>query len=147
MTSHALFVKWMVLIWGVTLIVRGHDAFASSFQLQEQSASGLGVAYSGMAAATQDASTAFWNPAGMSYIPGVELSVAADFIAPKFNFTGNGGPPAGSTYAAFGDCGNCGVSAVLPAIYLRTPITSNISAGVAVNVPFGLSTECNNSWA
>ena len=147
MGSRALFAKWMVLIWGLTLTALSDNAFASSFQLQEQSASGLGVAYSGMAAATQDASTAFWNPAGMSFISGVEVSVAAQFIAPKFNFTSDGSPPAGSTYAAFGDGGNGGVSAVVPAFYLRTPITSSVSAGFAVNVPFGLSTEWNNSWA
>ena len=147
MRSRAPFAKWPVLIWGLMLTVLGHAAFASSFQLQEQSASGLGLAYSGMAAATQDASTAFWNPAGMSFISGTEVSVAADFIAPQFNFTSDGGPPAGSTYAAFGNGGNGGVSAVVPAFYLRTPITSSVSVGLAINTPFGLSTDWNSQWA
>ena len=55
---------------GAAFLAVGGQAVASGFQLQEQSASGLGVAYSGMAAAVQDASTAFWNPAGMTYLSG-----------------------------------------------------------------------------
>jgi len=50
------------------LMLSAGTASSAGFQLQEQSVSGLGVAYSGMAAAVQDASTAFWNPAGMTQL-------------------------------------------------------------------------------
>ena len=135
------------LALGAALVACAGSAFGSSFQLQEQSASGLGVAYAGMGAATQDASTVFWNPAGMAFMTEREISVSADYIAPKFDFTSAGPPPAGSTYNVFGNDGNAGVSAVVPGLYLRMPITPRLSAGLAVNAPFGLTTEWKSPWA
>ena len=44
---------------------------AAGFQLIEQNASGLGNAYAGQAAAAENASTIFYNPAGMTALPGV----------------------------------------------------------------------------
>ncbi len=45
-------------------------AQAAGFALIEQNASGLGNAYAGQAAAAQDASTIFFNPAGMTGVEG-----------------------------------------------------------------------------
>ena len=42
---------------------------ASGFALIDQNASGSGNAYAGAAAVAEDASTIFFNPAGMSYMP------------------------------------------------------------------------------
>src|SRR5436309_939218 len=49
-------------------------AYASSFQLSEQNASGLGNAFAGQAAAAENPSTVFFNPAGMAYLPGIQVS-------------------------------------------------------------------------
>ncbi len=81
----------------------GGTASASGFQLQEQGASGLGVAYSGQAAAVHDASTAFWNPAGMSLLPGKQVTGALHYIIPDTKFNSAGSLPGGSTYNAFGE--------------------------------------------
>ena len=59
MKQNALFSIPTSVRIAVLLAVANGNAFASGFQLQEQSASGLGLAYSGMAAATQDATTAW----------------------------------------------------------------------------------------
>jgi long-chain fatty acid transport protein len=48
-------------------------ASASGFQLIEQNASGLGNAYSGLAAVADNASTIFYNPAGMTQLPGLNV--------------------------------------------------------------------------
>jgi long-chain fatty acid transport protein len=40
-------------------------AYGGSFSLNEQSVSGLGTAYAGGAAQAEDASTLFFNPAGV----------------------------------------------------------------------------------
>jgi len=123
------------------------SAFASGFQLQEQTASGLGLAYSGMAAATQDASTAFWNPAGMTFLPRSQVAVAANYIIPSFRFSSAGGPPAGSTYSAFGDGGDGAVPTAVPAVYGLLHITPRLAAGLSINSPFGLSTDWDSPWA
>src|SRR5271155_2833772 len=52
-------------------LAAGH-ALGSNFALQEQSGSGVGNAFAGGAAAAEDASTVWSNPAGMSRIPGIQ---------------------------------------------------------------------------
>ncbi len=126
------------LMWAVT----GPVALASGFQLQEQSASGLGVAYSGMAAAVQDASTVFWNPAGMAELGGSGFAVAADYVIPSFKFTSSG-----SAFDAFGNGGDGGVATLVPALYGYTTIDPQFAVGIAINAPFGLSTEWQGPWA
>jgi len=48
---------------------------AASFALIEQSASGQGSAYAGAAALGEDASTIFFNPAGMTRLSGQQVVV------------------------------------------------------------------------
>jgi long-chain fatty acid transport protein len=131
----------------LVLAAIGGDAFAAGFQLQEQNASGLGLAYSGMAVATQDASVVFWNPAGMAFMPGSEVTLAANYIIPSFEFSSSGPPPGGSTYNAFGNGGDAGVSTWVPSLYGRMQLAPRLSAGLAVNAPFGLTTEWDSRWA
>ena len=52
-------------VGGALLTVAAGQAFGSAFALQEQNASGLGHAYAGGAAAAEDVSTIFYNPAGL----------------------------------------------------------------------------------
>jgi long-chain fatty acid transport protein len=118
------------------------QAYAAGFQLQEQSASGLGVAYSGMAAAVQDASTAFWNPAGMTYLPGRNVSAALHYIRPSADFTDGG-----STYAAFGNGGGGGEAAFVPALHATWMLNPQWAVGLTINAPFGLATEWDQRWA
>ena len=64
---------------------------ASGFALIEQNASGLGNAYSGAAAAAEDASTIYFNPAGMSLLPkGSQFSIGLNYISPAAKFNNSG---------------------------------------------------------
>src|SRR5574338_235855 len=66
-------------------------AYGSGFQLMEQNASGLGNAYAGQAAAAENASTIFYNPAGMTLLPGKQVSGAIHAIGLSAKFSDNGG--------------------------------------------------------
>src|SRR5437762_2456358 len=92
-----------VVSLSAVLATAAGDAGASGFQLQEQSTSGLGVAYAGMAAAAQDASTVFWNPAAMSTRSGWEAALPSEYIRPSTSFTEQN---PGSTYQSFGNGGD-----------------------------------------
>jgi long-chain fatty acid transport protein len=127
---------------GAVFLAFGGQASASGFQLQEQSASGLGVAYSGMAAAVQDASTAFWNPAGMTYLSGKNVAGAIHYIAPNTKFNNSG-----STFGALGDGGQAGESAFVPALYATWQLDPRWTVGLVVNAPFGLATKWDTPWA
>ena len=58
--------------WLLASGLLGFSGVASSagFSLIEESASGMGNAFAGGAASAEDASTLFFNPAGMTRLPG-----------------------------------------------------------------------------
>jgi long-chain fatty acid transport protein len=121
------------------------QAFASGFALQEQSGSGLGNAFAGGAASAEDASTIYFNPAGMSRMPGIQAALAASLICPSDKFSDSGSQPA-ALQPLGGNGGDAGTCAVTPALYLAVPINNQWAFGIGVNVPFGLKTEYDSDW-
>ena len=65
-------------------------AHGAGFALQEQNASGLGHAYAGGAAAAEDVSTIFYNPAGLVRLQSMQFVVAANAICPSTKFHDSG---------------------------------------------------------
>lgn len=127
----------------LALALVGTQAKAAGFQIQEQSASGLGLAYAGQAAAVHDASTAFWNPAGQALLRGTQGASAMALIHPSSRFRDDGR----STYSALGSGGQGGEAAWVPAMYGSWLIAPRWSAGFAINAPYGLATEWDSTWA
>jgi long-chain fatty acid transport protein len=140
--------KLLAVAMGAALATLGSGAYASGFQLQEQNASGLGLAYSGMAAAVQDASTVFWNPAGTALLPGIQGAFALNYIIPDSKYTDGPSPnPRVSTFNPLaGNGGQGGESALVPAMYGSWMINNQWSVGLAVNAPFGLATDWDSPW-
>lgn len=119
-------------------------AHASAFALAEQGVSGLGNAYAGAAAIAEDASTVWWNPAGMSRLPGGKhLLVGGHLIVPSTRFSNraSAGPFIGT-----GDGGDAGDAALVPNLFYAMDLNPTWSFGVGVNVPFGLATEYEPGW-
>ena len=133
---------WTSLPVAGVLAIMAPRADSAGFQLQEQTASGLGLAYSGMPAAAQDAGTAFWNPAAMSLLQGAHVAAAAHLIDTSFEFTSGG-----STYDQFGDGRNAGGGTWVPALYGTVEINPRFAVGLAIDAPFGLKTDWDVPWA
>lgn len=120
-------------------------ALASNFQLTEQSVTSLGSAHAAGAAYANDASTIWYNPAGLTRLTGSELDTGLSIIRFGASFTpttavdGAGQPLTGN------NGGNPGKLGAVPFIYYSTPLTSNLAFGVGLGVPFGLSTSYNAS--
>ncbi len=125
-------------------------AQAAGFALIEQNASGMGNAYAGAAAIAEDASTIFFNPAGMTYIQGTQAVGALHLISPNADFNDKGSIGAQGIPAAVvpkGDEGpNAGDLAFVPNFYFMTEINPSVKVGVGVNAPFGLKTEYDDEW-
>lgn len=127
-------------------------AYASGFQLLEQNASGLGNAYAGSAAVAADASTIFFNPAGMALLGnGTQIAAGFDLIKPSAKFSNNGSTPAlavpPATPQPLGTgSGDAGDWAAVPHGYLATDLTPRLRVGIGVNAPFGLKTEYDPGW-
>jgi long-chain fatty acid transport protein len=124
------------------------NAGASGFQLLEQNASGIGNAFAGSAAVAEDASTVFFNPAGMAYLtPGkTHLAVGLDLIKPQAKFSDRGSVAAAGQVLGNGNGGDAGDLAYVPHAYIVVPITQQISFGLGMGAPFGLKTEYDPDW-
>ena len=121
------------------------QAGGAGFALQETSASGLDTAFAGGAAAAEDASTVWSNPAGMSRFQSPQVAVAIHFITPSARYDN-----AGSIPAAQQPLGNEGGDAndlnVVPNLYVAVPINDQWALGLGVNAPFGLGTDYEAGW-
>jgi long-chain fatty acid transport protein len=128
------------------LLAMSGNAAASAFALIEQS-SGLGNAFAGGAAAAEDATTIFFNPAGMSRLKGKQVTVAGSYIAPSAKFSGTvaaGSAPLQTPGTAMG--GDAGGPAVVPNTYMVVELDPALRFGLGINVPFGLQTEYDSNW-
>uniref|UniRef100_UPI003341B11C OmpP1/FadL family transporter n=1 Tax=Castellaniella defragrans TaxID=75697 RepID=UPI003341B11C len=132
-------------------------AHSAGFQLLEQNASGLGNAYAGSAAVAENASTIFYNPAGMTKLEGINLSGGFNAITPSFKFSegsstspthvgGNPVPSFMQPTLGTDNGGDAGSTALVPNLYASWQINDRWFAGLGIGVPFGLATEYSDSW-
>jgi long-chain fatty acid transport protein len=121
-------------------------AQATGFQL-EQNASGLGNAYSGQAAAAENASTIYYNPAAMTRLPGTNASAVFTFIGPSVKFSDSGGSSApGGLPSPGGNGGDAGGWTLAPKGYFSYQLDGRVWLGLGVSVPFGLKTSYDEGW-
>ncbi len=115
-------------------------ANAAGFYIKEQSVTGLGRAFAGEAAVAEDASTIFFNPAGMTQLPGAEAVVGAHLLVPQAQITN-----AGSTLGG-PDSDNPYLPSVVPNGFLAYPLNSDLWVGLGVTAPFGLGSDYGAQW-
>lgn len=135
------------------MVLNAPAAWGAGFALSEQSASGLGNAFAGAAAVAEDASTLFFNPAGMTYLQGTQLVGAIHLIQPSAHFNDQGSTPASNTVPGpmtftytGGEGGDLGGLAVLPNLYYKRALNDNLQFGLGITSPFGLKTEYDKDW-
>lgn len=116
---------------------------AAGFALVEQNASGLGNAFAGQAAVAADASTVFFNPAGMTLLPDRQVVVAGHLIKLKAEFSGEVDALFPVTGGQGGDAGDW---ALVPNAYFAFRLTPDVHLGLGLNSPFGLKTEYDSDW-
>lgn len=136
-----------LLIASATLGIVERSA-ASGFALVEQSVKQAGSAISGGAASAEDASTIFFNPAGMTRLSGGQLAVGAHIVTPSSKFSGSAttNPLLGGAPISGGDGGDAGSSALVPSFYYSRALNDQWWVGLGVGAPFGLSTEYDSGW-
>src|SRR6185312_7029245 len=122
----------------------GH-AFGAGFALQENSGSAMGNAFAGGAAAGEDASTVWSNPAGMSRLASPQVAMAVHLITPSFKFRDEGSMPA-AFQPLGGTGGDAGSVNVVPNLYAVMPLNPQWAVGIGINAPYGLVTEYDDNW-
>lgn len=116
-------------------------ASAAGFQLLEQNASGLGNAYAGSAAVAENASTIFFNPAGMTQLQAREVSLGGTIVKTSFDFTNNG-----SSTGTLSGNGNGGTLGFIPNAYMSMALSKDWYVGLGLGAPFGMKTEYDDPW-
>src|SRR4051812_6672545 len=130
------------------LMLSALEARASGFALHEQGISGLGNAYAGAAAVAEDATTVWWNPAGMARLaPGKHFSLGGAYIAPSTEFENKGSVPAAlSNPGLNGSGGDAGEAKLVPSFFFAMDLGPKWNIGLGVSVPFGLATKYDSNW-
>jgi long-chain fatty acid transport protein len=134
------------LIPALVAIVFSGSASAAGFQLLgEQNAGGIGNAGAGSAATAENASTIFYNPAGMTQLQGIQVSAGLTAVKTSFEFKDNGSS-VGTALGASGDGGNGGGWGFVPNAYMSMALNKDLYIGLGVGAPFGLKTSYDNPW-
>lgn len=124
-----------------TLAVVPAYTHAAGFAIIEQNVSSLGNAYAGVSSIAYDASTVYYNPAGMTRLSGRHFSASLHMIKPSAKFS-----DINSDVTAGGNGGDAGGTEIVPNIYFVAPVSDKAKFGIGINAPFGLSTEYDAGW-
>ncbi|MGA9851726.1 MAG: outer membrane protein transport protein [Gammaproteobacteria bacterium] len=138
------FAKWTspLLAAAVTAALPGLAA-ASNFELTEQSVTSLGSAHAAGAAYADDASTIWYNPAGLTRLSDPELDAGMSLIRVGFSFSPTTAVDATGAPLSGNNGGNPGKLGAVPFIYYSTPLNDKLAFGIGLGVPFGLATSYN----
>lgn len=129
----------------------GTQANAAGFYIQGQSISHMGSGFAGSASNPSDASTIFFNPAGMTHLDGAQVNIGVNGLITHTDVEDQGSTVNGVSLAAAGfatgDGGNPGGFNVVPSLYVATPFLNNdLWLGLGVNSPFGLGNQFDSDF-
>ena len=132
--------KFNQSVLATAMLLAASGANAAAFQLAEVSTSGLGMAYAGNAAVTDNASVVATNPALMTEFKKAEFSVGGILVDADVDVAGTiGGVPANHK--------NVIPNAIVPNMYAVVPVTERFALGGGLNVNYGLKSEYGNQYA
>jgi long-chain fatty acid transport protein len=127
------------------LLLAANQSHGAAFALLEQSGSRLGTAFSGTAAAADDATSVYFNPAGLQHLEGTQFAAALSAVYIKSEFSNQNSQAAlGQTLG--GEGGNAGGLNWVPSVYASSKLSDRFSIGFGINAPFGLKLEYEPGW-
>jgi long-chain fatty acid transport protein len=119
---------------------------ASGIQITEKGVKGLGNAWAGGAAVAEDASTVYWNPAGLTRLDGHHVELSMHFIRPSFEWNDDGSTTVLGQPLTGGDGGDAGGPNFVPNFFYSHEISEKWRAGLGIFFPFGLETDYDADW-
>jgi long-chain fatty acid transport protein len=145
------------ILCAMGLISISTAAQAGAFQIWEQDSVSVGNFHAGYAAEANDASTAWYNPAGIPRIKNQQLIVGVSAIQTRMRYTGNVGvtenslvlepaPDIAPVTVNFDSVSaQGGLFNAVPHVQYVAPISDWIGFGFSVDIPFGLKTDYGRS--
>jgi long-chain fatty acid transport protein len=143
--------KIFVTIFTISIVLIC-NAFAGGLATYSKGVKGSGNMNAGGAAIAQDASTIYWNPAGMTVLKKSEIEISIFAVAPTIKFTNaettNNLPTllGGPTYIQGTNGGNAGEFTLLGNLFWSQKLNDSLSMGLGIVSPFGLSTNYDQAF-
>lgn len=138
--------KYLPLLIAVACAGIASTAQASGYRFGSQSVSAQGTADASGAEAA-DASTIFYNPAGLSRLEGTQFVGGGTLVVPHSTFQDNrsvnfrNNPTGGTTKDYAPD------AVFAPAVYASKKINEQWTVGMGLFVPYGAKLDYGNSWS
>ncbi len=136
MTPSAL--KKTVLLLGTAFAAA--SAQASGYHFGTQSVNAQSTA-NAAAAEAADASTIFYNPAGLTKLDSSQISVNANIVFPSIRYEADSATDFTGIPVQGSKSGKITKTTVAPHIYGAYKVNDNLTVGLGVYVPFGSATE------
>jgi long-chain fatty acid transport protein len=128
------------------LALSAHTARAAGFSIDFQGARAVGMATAGSADAA-DASTIFYNPAGLSYLDQNEVIAGGQFFLLKDQFKNTDSTILDGALTTPGTNGHNAIPPVaMPWLFASFRLTPELTAGFGIFSPFGLSTNYGSDF-
>ncbi|UTW42535.1 outer membrane protein transport protein [bacterium SCSIO 12844] len=124
------------------------NVFASAYQVFEQDARSLGTYHAGSSATANDASTVWYNPAGMTNLESQQFSLGSEFVNTRIIYDGtqtNVGQITSTTPQPVNNLDG-GTFTPVPNFYYVFPY-KQWAFGVGIVAPFGAETNYGNGTA
>jgi long-chain fatty acid transport protein len=119
---------------------------AAGFSITQKSVKGLGNAFAGAAAVAEDASTIYFNPAGLTRLSGRQVQAGVHIFSYSLKFSDDGSTTVGNQPLTGGDGGNAGKRGVIPNFFYAHSISDSLKIGIGIVSPFGTDTEYDSDW-
>ena len=136
---------WAASLTTVVLAAIAPGAYASNFQLTEQSVTSLGRAHSGGAAVAEDSSSIWYNPAGLTQLSDSEIMGGYSLIRFGADFTKTSATDAFGQPLSGGEGGSVGKLGGPAFVYYAQPLSHGLTFGFGINTPFGLATKYDDN--
>lgn len=112
-------------------------SWSAGLDFPAQSTSGMGTAQAN-AAEADDATTVYYNPAGMARLKGVNVSQGGQLVSANGHFENNGTTRADGQLTSGGNGGNFLPNAIVAGeLYATAVVNDTVSIGLGVFVPYG----------
>ena len=147
------FQKLVGLTGLAALSLQSASSFGAGYNLRNQSASGLGLALSSEAVDANNAAAQFNNPALLSRMSGIQLSLGlnrtflgADFKKGTVKSTAEKGNAAIETTQGKSEVDDLSNGAVIPVLAYSQELDETWAFGVTFNVPWASHTDYGEEW-
>ncbi len=136
--------KKLLTLTAIGSVMLATEAFASGYNLREQSAAAQGNAFAGSAAAAEDITYAIFNPASLTMVKDAQAALGAAYILSTVRANNlKTGDPSLSTEVAKSVISH----AVIPSAAYAKRLNDKTVLGISFNVTDGMATDYSDYWA